>query len=167
MENNKTHTMDWALWFYWIMATTLGWLAGKIFSSAIPIVISGVAIAAFQWTVLYKRIKAAWRWFLLSSLGWIVGYILFVIFLSSNLEILAGLVIGGTLGVFQWLILRKEFDLAGWWIIISILAWTTGLIFMPGLLSSGTLPGALTGLVLVIFFRFSSRQASGSSQTKH
>jgi len=167
MEDNKTDTMDWALWFYWIMATTLGWLAGKIFNSAMPIVIAGVAIAAFQWSVLYKRIHGAWRWFLFSSLGWIIGYILFVVFFSANLEILTGVVMGGTLGVFQWLILRKEFDLAGWWIIISILAWTTGLIFIPGLLTSGALPGALTGLVLVIFFRFSSRQTPGSSQTNH
>ena len=150
--------MDWALWFYWIMATTLGWLAGRFITSAIPVILSGVAIAAFQWSVLYKRIHAAWRWLLLSSAGWIIGYILFMIFFSSNLEILAGVVIGGTLGFFQWFILRREFDLAGWWIIISIMAWTTGLVLMPGLLTSGALPGALTGLVLVIFFGFSSTQ---------
>jgi hypothetical protein len=59
-------------------------------------------------------------------------------------------------GIAQWLLLRKEFDWAGWWIIISILAWTTGLTTMPGLISSGTLPGALSGLTLVILFRFSS-----------
>jgi len=167
MEDHKTDSMDWAFWFYWIMATTLGWLTGNFITSAMPVVISGVAIAAFQWSVLYKRIHAAWRWLLLSSLGWVVGYILFVIFFSANLKILFGVVIGGTLGIFQWSILRKEFNLAGWWIIISTLAWTTGLTFMPGILTSGTLPGTLTGLVLVIFFRFSSRQALGASQTKH
>jgi hypothetical protein len=51
--------------------------------------------------------------------------------------------------------LRKEVEWAGWWIIINILAWTTGLTVLPGLLSSGALPGALTGLALVILFRFS------------
>ena len=165
MEDHKTDSMDWALWFYWIMATTLGWLAGNFITSAMPVVISGVAIAAFQWSVLYKRIHGAWRWFLLSSLGWIIGYILFIMFFSANLEILFGVVIGGTLGIFQWPILRREFDLAGWWIIISILAWTTGLTLMPGILTSGTLPGTLTGLVLVIFFRFSLRQTPDSSQS--
>lgn len=155
MNNTKSETLDWAFWFYWIMATTLGWLTGSIFNSAIPVVVSGVAIAAFQWSVLYKRIRKAWRWVILSSLGWISGYILFVIFIP-NMNFLIGPVLGGAIGVMQWFILRKEVDWAGWWIVFSILAWTTGLVVMPGLLTSGALPGALTGLTLVILFRFSS-----------
>ena len=155
MKDTKSETMDWAFWFYWIMATTLGWLAGILFLSAIQIVISGVAIAALQWTVLYKRIQKAWRWAIYSSLGWIVGYILFVLFFPAHMGFLLGPVLGGIIGVVQWLILRKELDWAGWWTIVSILAWTTGLTVMPGLLTSGALPGALTGLTLVILFRYS------------
>ena len=49
MTDTKSETMDWALWFYWIMATTLGWLAGSLLFNGIPIIISGVAIAALQW----------------------------------------------------------------------------------------------------------------------
>jgi hypothetical protein len=156
MTNIKSETMDWALWFYWIMATTLGWLAGSLFFSGIPVIISGVAIAVFQWTVLYKRIQKAWRWMVFSSLAWIFGYILFVIFVPAGMEFLAGLLLGGPVGIVQWFLLRKELDWAGWWVIISILAWITGLTLMPGLLTSGALPGALTGLTLVILFRFSS-----------
>jgi hypothetical protein len=156
MTNSNSETMDWAFWFYWIMATTLGWLAGSLLLSAIPIVISGVVIAAFQWTVLYKRIQKAWRWAIFSSLGWIVGYILFVLFFPAEMGFLLGPILGSILGVVQWVILRKELDWTGWWIIVSILAWTTGLTVMPGLLTSGSLPGALTGLALVILFRFSS-----------
>lgn len=148
--------MDWALWFYWIMATTLGWLAGGMFSSTIPIVISGVAAAFLQWTVLYKRIQKAWRWAIFSSVAWIVAYILFIIFIPEELGFLAGPMIGGVLGVAQWIILKQEVEWAGWWIVMSILAWTTGLTLQPGLLTSGALPGALTGLTLVILFRFSS-----------
>jgi len=157
MTNINSKTLDWALWFYWIMATTLGWLLGSIFFQGVPVVISGVAVATFQWAVLYKRIPKAWRWVILSSLGWIVGYILFVIFFAENLGFLLGPLVGATVGIAQWFLLRKEVDWAGWWIIISILAWTTGLILMPGLLSSGALPGALTGLSLVILFRFSDK----------
>lgn len=151
--------MDWALWFYWIMATTLGWLAGTFFQSAIPDIISGVVIAVFQWSVLYKRIDKAWRWAIFSSLAWIVGYILYVIFFSANMRFLLGPLLGGAVGIAQWILLRKEVNWAGWWIIISIMAWTTGLTLMPGFLTSGTLPGALTGLTLVILFRFSSSDA--------
>lgn len=157
MTNTKSNTLDWALWFYWIMATTLGWLLGSIFFQGIPAVISGVAVAAFQWAVLYKRIPNAWQWVVASSLGWILGYILYIIFFSANLAFLQGLVMGGAVGIAQWLLLRKHVDWAGWWIIISILAWTTGLIVVPGLLSSGALPGALTGLALIILFRFSTK----------
>jgi hypothetical protein len=161
MTDTKSETMDWALWFYWIMATTLGWLAGSLFFSGIPVVVSGVAIAAFQWAVLYRRIQMAWRWAVWSSLTWIAGYILFVIFFQE-MGVLLGPMLGGVIGLVQWFLLRKEVDWAGWWIIISILAWTTGLTLVPGLLTSGTLPGALTGLTLVILFRFSVPKENAS-----
>jgi hypothetical protein len=157
MTNTKSKTLDWALWFYWIMATTLGWLLGSIFFQGIPVVISGVAVAAFQWAVLYKRMANAWRWVIVSSLGWIAGYVLFVVFFSANLAFLLGPLVGGSVGVAQWFLLRKQVDWAGWWIVISVLAWTTGLTLMPGFLSSGALPGALTGLALIILFGFSSK----------
>jgi len=155
MSETNSKSMDWALWFYWIMATTLGWLAGSLLFGGIPVIIAGVAIAALQWSVLYKRIHKAWRWGVFSALSWIIGYILFVLLLQSHM-ILFGPVMGGIVGIAQWFLLRKEVDWAGWWVAISILAWTTGLTLMPGLLTSGALPGALTGLTLVILFRFSS-----------
>jgi hypothetical protein len=155
MTDTKSKTMDWALWFYWIMATTLGWLAGQFLGGALAVVLSGVAIAAFQWSVLYKRIDKAWRWIIFTSAGWILGYILFVAFFSANLGYSAGLVLGGAIGIPQWLLLRKELNWSGWWIIVSILAWTTGLVVIPGVLTTGALPGALTGLTLVILFRYS------------
>jgi hypothetical protein len=148
--------MDWALWFYWIMSTTLGWVLGNNLFTGIPMAAAGIVIAGFQWTVLYKRIPKAWRWFLLGAAGWITGYILVVIFVPAELWFLVGPIMGGILGFMQWFILREEFEWAGWWIPISMLAWTTGLTLMPGALTSGSLPGALTGLTLVILFRYSS-----------
>lgn len=162
VTNTKSNSLDWALWFYWIMATTLGWLLGSILFQGIPVIIAGVAIAAFQSAVLYQRIPKAWRWLLVSSLGWIIGYVLFVVFLSTNLGFLLGPLMGGAVGLAQWFLLRKEVDWSAWWIVISVLAWTTGLTQVPGLLSSGSLPGALTGLTLVILFHFSSRTRAQS-----
>lgn len=157
MTGTQPETMDWALWFYWIMATTLGWLAGSFFFSAIPVIVSGAAIAALQWATLYQRIHKAWRWAVYSTIGWLIGYVLFVFLMHSNTGILLGSVLGGTTGIAQWLLLRKEVDWAGWWIVVSILAWTTGLAVLPGMLTSGALPGAMTGLALVILFRFSQQ----------
>ena len=150
--------MDWALLFYWIMATTLGWVTGRMFFQGIPFVISGVAIAVLQWTVLYKRIPKSWQWAVYSAIAWIVGYILFVLFVPGDMGYFFGPVIGAILGVVQWTILKQEFELAGWWIPISIMAWTTGLVIMPGPLTSGALPGALTGFTLVLFFRYSRKE---------
>jgi hypothetical protein len=158
MTETKSDSLDWALFFYWIMATTLGWLAGRMFFQGIPIVISGVAIAGFQWTVLYKRIPGSWRWAVYSAIAWIVGYILFVILFPEEMGFLFGSIMGAILGVVQWFILKEEFDFAGWWIVISMMAWTTGMTIMPGPLTSGSLPGALTGLTLVVFFRFARKE---------
>jgi len=156
MPNTNTDTMDWTLWFYWIMATTIGWIIGKLFFNNFPIILSGVAISALQWAVLHGRIHKAWRWGILSAAGWIGGYILFVIVFSVSTSILLGPFLGIAIGVPQWLLLKKEVDWAYWWVITSVIAWTTGLTVMPGLFTSGALPGALTGLTLVILFRFSS-----------
>ena len=156
MTDTKSESMDWALWFYWIMATTLGWLFGSMFFNGIPLIISGVAVAGLQWVVLYKRIQKAWRWVILSSIGWMIGYILLAIFFPAFMMLLVGPVMGGILGLLQWFLLKQEVEWAGWWIVISMLAWTTGLTLMPGFLTSGALPGALTGLALVILFRYSS-----------
>ena len=87
------------------------------------------------------------------------SYILFMILIPEQPGILVGPFMGGVLGIVQWWILRQEVDWAGWWIPISILAWTTGLTVMPGALTSGALPGALTGLTLVILFRYASPRA--------
>jgi len=153
--------MDWALWFYWIIATTSGWLIGSTLFRGIPIVISGVLIAAMQWAVLYKRIDKSWQWFILSSFTWIISLILLVLFFPGA-ENLYGPFLGFALGLTQWLILRRELEWTGWWIVISALGWTTGLTLMPGLFTTGALPGALTGLALVIFFRYSEDLDEGT-----
>ena len=158
MKDTGSKTMDWALWFYWIMSTTLGWILGSALFTGIPMAAVGVVIAGFQWTVLFKRIPKAWRWFLSSALGWIVGYILVVVFVSTESGFLVGPLMGVTLGLAQWSILRHEFDWAGWWVVFSILGWTTGLTLLPGAITSGSLPGALTGLTLVIFFRYARKR---------
>ena len=160
MPDTKSHPLDWALWFFWIMATSVGWVVGPLLFSGIPLAASGVAIAALQWAVLNQRIQRAWRWAVVSSLGWIIGVILLVIFAPTGLNIFAAPLLGGILGLGQWFVLRSDFRWAGWWIVISILAWTIGLAIMPGSLTSGSLPGAFTGLALIFLFRSGSRKAA-------
>jgi hypothetical protein len=159
MPDTKSHPLDWALWFFWIIATTVGWVIGSLFFSGIPLVASGVAIAALQWAVLNHRIERAWRWVVVSSVGWIIGVIFLVILAPTGQNILAAPLMGGILGLGQWFVLRHEVEWAGWWIVSSILAWTIGLVIMPGSLTSGSLPGAITGLNLIILFRDGLKKA--------
>jgi uncharacterized YccA/Bax inhibitor family protein len=158
MTQHNSANLDWTLWFYWIMATTLGWLVGALFFQGIPLVISGVAVAAAQWSVLWKRLPKAWRWFVCSALAWTLGAASRLVLFKTLQCPLTGPWIGLLVGLTQWWILRKAFSWSAWWIVISILAWTTGLMVLPGLLSSGALPGALTGLTLVLLFRFARKE---------
>jgi hypothetical protein len=80
------------------------------------------------------------------------------------MEVLLGPLLGITLGVTQWTILQKHFHWSGWWIIVSFLAWTSGLTLMPGLFTSGTLPGSLTGITLVLFFRYTKKVPQDEEQ---
>jgi len=151
--NEKTIQPDWQLWFYWIMATTLGWLAGNLLFRGLPFLISGGAIAAFQWAILYKRMPKAWQWILYTFIGWFAGYIGALLIFPQNAAFWAGPLVGFFAGFTQWLYLRDKLDWSGWWLPISILAWTTGISILPGALTSGSLPGALTGLALIILWQ--------------
>lgn len=152
--------MDWALWFYWIMASTAGWALGSLLFAGIPLVSAGTAVAALQWAVLHGRIPTAWRWALYTAAGWTVGYILFVLLSPVRSNLLLGPLMGLAAGLPQWLILKKEVRWAGWWIVMSLIGWTTGITLLPGLLTSGALPGAWTGLTLVFLFKYAAKHST-------
>jgi len=146
-------SFDWALWFFWIMATTWGWLLGSLILPGVTMIIAGVLIGIFQWLVLQGRIANSWRWIAATSVGWIVGYLITLFLLPNEFEFLQGMVIGLTTGFAQWMILRQELHWAGWWIIFSVIGWTTGLTLLPGVLLTGTMAAALTGIALEILLR--------------
>jgi hypothetical protein len=85
------------------------------------------------------------QWILATTLGWLVG-----------LFLLGEVGIGASIGVAQWLVLRREVTNAGWWILVSAVAWlvgweliAAGLFLAPGTdLISSLIVGALMGLVL-------------------
>ena len=147
---SKILSFDWAFWFFWIMATTWGWLLGSLILPGPTLVISGFIVGVFQWLVLQGRIARPWHWIIATSTGWITGYFIAFFLLPPELE---GAVIGLATGIAQWPILRREFRWAGWWIVFSIISWTTGLTLLPGIFLTGTMSGILTGLCLEILLR--------------
>jgi hypothetical protein len=149
----KILAFDWGLWFFWIMAVTWGWLLGSLVLPGVTMIIAGFLVGVFQWLVLQGRIARPWHWIVATSIGWMAGYFITLFMLPNELETLTGTIIGLTTGIAQWMILRKEFHWATWWIVFSTMGWTTGLTLLPGTLSTGTMAGALTGLCLEILFR--------------
>ena len=149
MPERDQPAFDAALWFQWIMATTLGWLLGTLIFPNLPLIPAGVGVGVLQWPILYRRIPQAWRWALVTATAWIGGSILLLVAVPDDLQVLlSGLILGPVVGLAQWLILRREVCWAGWWIAISTLAWITGLTLLPGILASGALSGALSGIAL-------------------
>jgi hypothetical protein len=159
---SKILSFDWALWFFWIMATTLGWLLGALILPGLALVTSGILVGIFQWLVLQGRIPRPWRWIAATSLGWIAGFLITFFALPQELEILEGMIIGLTTGIAQWMILRGVLQWSGWWIIFSIIGWSTGLTLLPGVLLTGTMAGAFTGIPLEILLRYPKPRTSGA-----
>ncbi len=154
MPEPKTLSLDWALWFLWIMATTLGWVLGRFLLPNLAFVTIGVGLAILQWLVLQPRIRRAWRWIIATTFGWLLGSTLIQAILPDGMNFLAGVILGLTTGSAQWLILRKELYWAVWWIVINVIAWTTGMALLPGIMLTGVMVGAITGLALILLIRF-------------
>ena len=152
-------TFDWALLFYWMMATTSGWLFGWLLWPPISLVTAGALAGATQSVVLLHRIPRAWRWILATAAGWLGGMALVLI--AAGTGLFAGLLIGIITGTAQWLLLRREVHWAGWWIVISALAWATSLslapspesVLLPRVVLSGVMPSLITGIALELLLR--------------
>jgi hypothetical protein len=144
------------------MANLLGWA------------VNGACVGAAQWIMLRRELNAARWWTLASAAGWLAGILMFVpggTFLYSLLTLWTltlgrsvphffsgpdnGAAVGLSIGIVQWLLLRRELTGAGWWVLATALAWT--LFYIPGggpaawrdAIVLGILSGLLTGIVLV------------------
>lgn len=153
MTERNTSQFDWFLLFQWMVVTTLGWFLGQALFPHLAFVTTGLGIGILQWMVLQHHIDKAWRWIVACTLGWTAGWVLVFIAVPAEFEFLLGPVVGATLGTAQWLVLRGEIRWAGWWIVVNILAWTTGLTLLPGILLSGLMPSTLTGITLELLLR--------------
>jgi len=152
--------IEWKLWFQWVAATALGWLAGWLLLGEVGI---GAALGLTQWLVLRREVsdtKAAW-WILASAVAWFVGWeiitagLIVPVGVDLISSLLTGAVAGLLLGIGQWLILRRWTHYASMWIPTNLAAWSvafTGLV--GGMLFAGVVGGAVTGLVLDMLLRY-------------
>ena len=157
--------LDWAFLFYWLMATTFGWLLGWLLFPTIGVVTAGVGAGIVQCFVLYPRIPRAWRWILVTAAGWLAGVLIVIPIVPPGLGLMSGAIIGAATGFAQWWLLRRQVHWAGWWIPVSMLAWSTalaiGLAMLPRVVLSGVVASMMTGPALNLLLQFPKKAEEG------
>ena len=68
--------------------------------------------------------------------------------------LISGVVFGLTMGLAQWIVLRRRVKLASVWILLSIPGWTLGLVGVLGSILVGAVVGAITGFAFDFLLRF-------------
>ncbi len=154
MGEERGYTFNWTAWISWLLLTTVGWLVGWVLLGELWI---GLALGAGQWILMRSRLENSFWWVLASLVGWAVGHLAVMSWLPVEFREWAGLPIGLTLGVSQWIVLRDLMPRSGWWIVISALGW---LLAMTGVLGGslvGAVAGAVTGVAAALFMDISQR----------
>ena len=181
--------LDWGLWLWWVVAGMVGWAAGwgvgwavvEFLSTDIAVagyvgVIAGVTVAGvLQWLVLRRQVAQAVWWIVASIVGGaVVGGVIVAVGADTGFAaeaamardvdvgwIVEAALYGAVLGVLQWLVLRRQVAMSGWWVLASTVGWVVGDPVCSSLIGFGTLSwvvfgavyGAITGLVLVWLLR--------------
>ena len=173
MTAQKKGLFDWTFLFNWSLITMVGlvlaptlrqftqplifWLAGGgVGGQAIEGAVIGLVVGLAQQIALPPSLNRRVGWSLASALGWAVGWswgwsVGWRLLGGLNFAGI-GLIAGLVAGLGQWFILRTQVRSAGWWLLVSPLAWAISLgagLAWPGQFGwavAGGLAGLLTGL---------------------
>ncbi|MBT3314960.1 MAG: hypothetical protein HN390_10125 [Anaerolineae bacterium] len=159
-----------------LMLLELGWdlVHRKLSAEFVVGILGSIALCYLQAIILKKYVNWAWQWTLFSLIGIALWTILFglIYFVNPNLYMnnaMGGALIGGILGLMQWLVLRKRIKRAALWIISSTIGWSIGLmaaeipwmellglasemivlVVLISVVSSGAIVGGITGCGLI------------------
>jgi hypothetical protein len=129
--------------------------------SFVPIV--SLVMGVLQYGLLRRYLPRMGWWVLATTGGWLLGVLLILIsgwlnfWTSESFDVdLAFIVLGFSIGVGQWLLLRRRLPRAGWWIGANVVGWvllgliTGGPLHQFGLLGLGFLPACVTAAMLAL-----------------
>lgn len=137
-------------------------------------------VSGFPQYLLLRRYLPRMRWWIAATvLGWLLPFAVLRLFsatLSPALDVdsmwfvvLAIALIGGSIGLTQWLVLRQRVRRAAWWILASVLGW--GMVRLVAdetisstldVLSFGLLPPVATSIALwLLLDKLPQRESSG------
>jgi len=125
----------------------------------------GLATGIFQYLLLRRYLPRMGWWITATTLGWSLAFIggdLLYRTLYTTLDVdsiwfgaLMIVLVGGSLGPAQWLVLRRCVHHAAWWILVNVLVWgIVGLVIggtvssLLDLLAFALIPGIATSVVL-------------------
>lgn len=160
------------------VSNTLGYPAAKTSENVRNVIAwfaGGACVGAAQWYLLRRELVSSWRWVLATALGFAVGVLLFVRGTASVEALLAGVLavfgvkdfpfallddplggafVGGSIGILQWVVLRRNLVRSGWWIPASAAGWAltyvltngTGPVALKPSLAFAVITGSLTGI---------------------
>lgn len=147
-----------------IRHVTEDYLLGYIFYPTVS-----VLVGTLQYLVLRRYLSRLEWWMPITSLSWLVGIVLATasfrlgatVWLggAANEEVArtsAFFLFGTIVGVAQWMLLRRWFSHAGWWILANVLGWglwplLAGDAFdLFTLLVFGILPGCVTAVTFAL-----------------
>ena len=161
----------------WVAATVVGWAIGFFACEAVETFVAtafvdgliiGTAIGIAQWLVLRRQVNPVGWWPVLSIVGFGLGKAAGEA-LTQGLSApighgLVGAVIGLSVGVTQWLVLRRHVEGAAWWVPANVAAWAVAWsiigsvegaagtpiawVYLAGAIGAGA-AGVITGFVLV------------------
>ena len=173
--NGERKVVAWGFLVRWTLATSLGLLAGLVAFVAVGVMagdvidglpefvfgvvlglLFGTSFGTAQWRVLRHHLLPAAAWVGATLVGFVVGgATIFGLMNGSEPDTTLvtklghGLVLGASLGLTQWSVLRRRLDGAKLWIAISTVSWAVA--ELVGVALSGVVgaPLNLVGLFLV------------------
>lgn len=154
--------IDTSLWRQWVLASIAGAMLGSLIIEMINLALPEPApsaerirfgplgiyfgvfflsISLFQWVILRRYVRKIGWWIIATTIGGGIGLPLAIVLtsLASGQEgaaIVSLFGTGGIIGIAQWLVLRNYIHKAGWWIVISTVAWPLAFIGVGSIFSN-------------------------------
>ncbi len=118
--------------------------------------LAAVVFGVCQWLVLRKYVRhSAWS-VVAAAVGLTVGYLVGFVLADGGVDFVLGAALMGIgSGVAQWIVLRRQYQRAGWWVAASGAGFTIGAVVAVGIAIAGlgdALGSGVFGYVILVSF---------------